>query len=99
MKGEGEEEENTEKLKPQQIKDKLKIKLPQLKWTMRMLDGVEEAELGFADGSTAVFEIGADANHLTITYTAPTRETKPQVEVPDEESDDEEVSDEDWRAK
>jgi len=27
------------------------------------------------------------------------RETKPQVEVPDEESDDEEVSDEDWRAK
>lgn len=91
-----EEDENTEKLKPQKIKDKLKVKLPQLTWTLRMSDGVETAELGFDDGSTAIFEIGAKANHLTITYTEPTREL-PQVKVGDDDSD-EEVADEDWRA-
>lgn len=56
------------KLEPQKIKDKLKVKLPQLKWTARMSDGIEESELGFVDGSTALFEIGANANHLTITF-------------------------------
>jgi len=56
------------KLNPQEIKDKLKVKLPQLKWTLRMSDGVEEAELGFTDDSTALFEIGAKANHLTLTF-------------------------------
>jgi hypothetical protein len=61
--------DETAKLEPQKIKDKLKVKLPQLKWNLRMTDGIEEAELGFDDGSTALFEIGAKANHLTLTYT------------------------------
>ena len=77
---EGEEGEDdtdeTAKLEPQKIKDKLKVKLPQLKWTLRMSDGVEEAELGFEDESTALFEIGAKANHLTITYTEAPKGTK-----------------------
>lgn len=91
------EDENTEKLKPQMIKDKLKVKLPQLTWTMRMADGVEQAELGFDDGATAMFEIGAKANHLTITYTAPTREIPPPAKAGDKEEEGQ--SDADWRAE
>ena len=93
-KKEGEEGEDTDdtdetaKLEPQKIKDKLKVKLPQLKWTARMSDGVEEAELGFDDESTALFEIGAKANHLTLTY----YEAPPGavIEYDDSESDDSE---------
>ncbi len=55
-------------LDPQSIKDTIKVKIPSLTWVLRMSDGVEEAELGFVDESTALFEIGAKANHLTITY-------------------------------
>lgn len=74
--GEEDDTDDTAKLEPQKIKDKLKVKLPQLKWTLRMSDGVEEAELGFTDESTALFEIGAKANHLTITYNEAPKGTK-----------------------
>jgi len=92
---EGDEEDDvdeTAKLEPQKIKDKLKVKLPQLKWTMRMVDGVEEAELGFVDESTAMFEIGAKANHLTVTYYAPPKNAtkiKYDDSTPDEDEDEE----------
>ena len=33
-----------------------------------MSDGVDEAELEFSDESSCSFEIGAKANHLTVTY-------------------------------
>ena len=83
---EGDDTDETAKLEPQKIKDKLKVKLPQLKWTLRMSDGVEEAELGFTDESSALFEIGAKANHLTITYTEAPKGTK--VVYDDSEPDD-----------
>ena len=94
---EGEEEgdeESTEKLNPQKIKDKLKVKLPQLKWTLRMSDGVEEAELGFTNDSTAIFEIGAKANHLTLTYYEPPKQTGPAIKYDDSEAEDETIEDE-----
>jgi len=88
----GKEEEDdtddTAKLEPQKIKDKLKVKLPQLNWTSRMMDGVEEAELGFDDESTALFEIGAKANHLTLTYYAPPQGTV--IKYDDSEPEDSE---------
>ena len=83
---EGDDTDETAKLEPQKIKDKLKVKLPQLKWTLRMSDGVEEAELGFTDESNALFEIGAKANHLTITYNEAPKGTK--VVYDDSEPDD-----------
>ena len=72
----GDDVDETAKLEPQKIKDKLKVKLPQLKWTARMTDGIEQAELGFDDESTALFEIGAKANHLTLTYYVAPKGTK-----------------------
>ena len=84
--GEDDESDEGAKLEPQKIKDKLKVKLPQLKWTLRMSDGVEESELGFTDESTALFEIGAKANHLTITYTEAPKGLK--VVYDDSEPDD-----------
>jgi hypothetical protein len=83
---EGDDIDETAKLEPQKIKDKLKVKLPQLKWTLRMSDGVEEAELGFTNESTALFEIGAKANHLTITYNEAPKGIK--VVYDDSEPDD-----------
>jgi len=89
-KKEGEDSEDTDaKLEPQKIKDKLKIKLPQLVWTTRMIDGVEEAELGFDDGSTALFEIGAKANHLTVTYNQAPKDTV--IEYDDSEADEDQT--------
>lgn len=86
---EGEEDiDDTAKLEPQKIKDRLKVKLPQLKWTARMTDGVEEAELGFDDESTALFEIGAKANHLTITYSEPPKGTEITYDDSDAEDSD-----------
>jgi hypothetical protein len=72
----GDDIDETAKLEPQKIKDKLKVKLPQLKWTARMTDGIEQAELGFEDESTVLFEIGAKANHLTLTYYEPPKGAK-----------------------
>ena len=91
-KKEGEEDTDTEdtdetKLEPQKIKDKLKIKLPKLTWSSRMIDGVEEAELGFDDGSTALFEIGAKANHLTLTYNQASPDTV--IKYDDSDADEE----------
>ena len=80
------DDDETAKLDPQKIKDKLKVKLPQLKWTLRMSDGVEEAELGFDDESTVSFEIGAKANHLTLTY----YESPKTIEITHDDSDDSE---------
>lgn len=85
-----EDEDSTAKLEPQKIKDKLKVKLPQLKWTLRMSDGVEEAELGFANDSTIMFEIGANANHLTLTYYEPPKlPTKITYDDSEADEDDE----------
>lgn len=78
------DDDETAKLEPQKIKDKLKVKLPQLKWTLRMSDGVEESELGFDDESTVLFEIGAKANHLTLTY----YEAPKTVEITHDDSED-----------
>lgn len=83
-----ETDDESAKLDPQEIKDKLKVKIPQLKWTLRMMDGVEEAELEFADESLALFEIGAKANHLTVTYTEPPKDAS-NIKYDDSESDDE----------
>lgn len=99
--GEGGEEDDEdagqkEKLEPQKIKDKLKVKLPQLKWTSRMMDGVEESELEFTDGSSALFEIGAKANHLTVTYTQP---PKRPVTIEYDDSTGDENEDEETSAK
>ena len=87
--GEGEKEGDVDeeaKLDPQKIKETLKVKLSQLTWTTRMFDGVEEAELGFDDESHALFEIGAKANHLTLTYFEPPKGT--QLKYDDSETED-----------
>lgn len=85
--GEGEDEiDEDAKLEPQKIKDTIKVKLPQLKWTLRMFDGVEEADLGFEDDSHALFEIGAKANHLTMTYFEPPKGT--QIKYDDSEPEE-----------
>ena len=57
-----------------------------------MLDGVEEAELGFTDESSALFEIGAKANHLTITYTEPPKGTKIEYDDSESEEDSDDTS-------
>ena len=83
--------DDTAKLEPQKIKDRLKVKLPQLKWTARMSDGIEQAELGFDDESSVLFEIGADANHLTLTYNESPKkgiELKHDDSLPDDGDDD-----------
>ncbi len=56
------------KLDPKQLKDKLKVKIPSIVWSARTSDGVDEAVLEFLDESYAVFEIGLNANHLTLTF-------------------------------
>ena len=89
------DDDETAKLEPQKIKDKLKVKLPQLKWTLRMSDGVEEAELGFDDESTVLFEIGAKANHLTLTY----NEAPKTIEITHDDSDDSEDDNEERKDK
>lgn len=75
------------KLDAQAIKDLIKVKYSSLKWSMRSLDGVDTAEMIFPDGSSADFEIGAKANHLTITYQEPEEE---EIEPPET---DEELAD------
>jgi len=89
----GEEKEDniddSAKLEPQKIKDNIKVKIPQLKWTLRMFDGVEQAELGFDDESTALFEIGYKANHLTITYFEPPEGTDTKIKYDESEPEDE----------
>jgi hypothetical protein len=81
------EKEGEAQLEPQKIKDRLKVRLSQLKWTLRMSDGVEEAELGFSDESTALFEIGSKANQLTITYFEPPQESKVTYDDSDPDED------------
>ena len=71
-------------LEPQKIKDKIKTKLPDLQWDARMTDGIENTEMTFENGASALFEIGLKANHLTITYTAPEGEENEE----DDNSDD-----------
>jgi hypothetical protein len=68
------EDGSVTQLDPQKIKDKIKTKIPDLNWDLRMIDGIENTEMVFADGASALFEIGLNANHLTITYTAPKKE-------------------------
>jgi len=63
-------------LVPQAIKDQIKTKIPDIIWDTRMIDGIENAEMFFEDGSSALFEIGLNANHLTITYTAPPEDSE-----------------------
>jgi hypothetical protein len=90
--GDTETEAPPSKLDPQAIKDKLKVRLPQLKWTTRMFDGVEEAELGFDDGAMALFEIGVKANHLTLTYTEAKEPQVPEVKYDDSTGDEEDAT-------
>ena len=75
------------KLDADAIKDLIKVKYPKLKWSMRLLDGVDTAEMLFPDESAAEFEIGAKANHLTITYRETEVETFEPPETDDELSD------------
>lgn len=57
-----------DKLDIQGIKNKLKIRFPELEWFNRTLDGVPTAQMEFMDGSACDFTIGDQANHLTLTY-------------------------------
>lgn len=87
--------EKDAKLDAKAIKDLIKVKFSKIKWSMRLLDGVDTAELTFPDGSAAEFEIGASANHLTITYQEPEEEEFEPPETDEEltdllEPDDEE---------
>jgi hypothetical protein len=82
------EDEET-KMDVKKIKDNLKIRLPQIKWTLRMMDGVEESTLEFADGSSVLFEIGANADQLTLTYTEPPKDAA-DIQYDDSEATDEE---------
>lgn len=50
------------------LKDRLALKLPQLIWTSRSVDGAETSTYEFPDTSTVEFLIGASANHLTLIY-------------------------------
>jgi len=61
----------TEKLDINGIKNKLKIRFPDLEWSNREMDGVPIATMIFSDGSSAEFSIGEEANHLTIIYVKP----------------------------
>lgn len=70
-------------LDPQAIKDQIKTKIPDIVWETRMVDGIESADMHFDDGSSALFEIGLNANHLTITYTAPPQEDQEENEPKD----------------
>lgn len=57
-----------QKIDIQGIKNRITMKFPDLKWSTRPEDGVLSAQLAFKDGSYCEFAIGADANHLTLTY-------------------------------
>lgn len=89
------------KLDAQAVKDLIKVKFSSLKWSMRLTDGVDTAEMKFSDGSTAEFEIGANANQLTITYMASEEEEIQPPETDEELADlldmGEETQDEDTK--
>ena len=73
-------EDKTATLKPQEIKDKIKTKIPDLVWDTRMMDGIENAEMIFDNHDSATFEIGMNADHLTITYTPPDPDAEEQAD-------------------
>jgi len=79
-------------LEPQIIKDKIKTEFPDLMWDTRMIDGVEEAVMTFDKDDSALFEIGQNANHLTVTYTPSPDEQQ------DEDEDIDDTGDEDLPA-
>jgi hypothetical protein len=56
------------KLDAQTIKNRLKVKFPDIKWTPRVQDGVDVAEIEFEDESHVELLIGDNANHLTVIY-------------------------------
>lgn len=79
------------KLDIQKIKNNLKIRFPELEWTAREMDGVPLAQMDFPDGSSMDFLIGENANHLTLIYYAPEKDSmkvmtdEGEVEVDTEE--------------
>lgn len=54
-------------LNPKAIKDKLKVRFPDLVWASTF-EGIDTSTVEFGDGGKVELSIGLDANHLTLTY-------------------------------